>query len=72
MVSSSMVSLGAGSGIGRTRKKPSIIGNDVPSARTRRKDEVLPANKACDNVEKKNAERPKPDNTKPVVVVRFR
>jgi hypothetical protein len=66
-----MISEG-GSGMGRTKKKPRIIGSDVPRARRRRKYEVFPPKRACPTAEKKNAERPKPDNTKLVVVDRCR
>jgi hypothetical protein len=58
--------------MGQTKKKPRIIGSDVPKARRRRKDEVSPPKRACPTAEKKNAERPKPDNTKLVVVDLFR
>ena len=58
----------AGSGIGRTRKNPIIIGNEVPKANTSRKEEVFPRNMVWDMVEKKKADRPKPDRTIPVVV----
>ena len=48
-----------------------IIGIDVPSARRRRNDDVSPGNKTCARVEKKNADRPKPDMTSPVVEARY-
>ena len=57
-----------GSGIVRTRKNPIIIGKDVPRAKSSRKEDVLPRNMVCEMVEKKNADRPKPDMTIPVVV----
>ena len=57
--------------MGRTRKKPRTIGSDVPNARRRRKDEVLPAYAMCDNVENRKAERPNPDNTTPVADPRY-
>lgn len=60
----------SGSGIGRMKNQPTIIGRDVPIASIRRKSEVFPGNKPCAIVENKNAESPKPDNTNPVVVVR--
>ena len=40
----------------------------MPRARTRRKDDVLERNIVCDMVEKKKADRPKPDRTIPVAV----
>ena len=67
--SSSPSSFSCGKGIGRTKKKPMIIGADVPRARSRRKEDVSPGKK-CETVEKKNADRPKPDMTSPVVEAR--
>jgi hypothetical protein len=60
-----------GSGIGRTRKNPSIMGVAVPRERRSKNDEVFPANAMLDIVENKNAERPKPETTMPVVVARW-
>jgi len=39
----------------------------VPRAKTRKKEEVSPGKKKCAMLEKKNAERPKPEITSPVV-----
>jgi hypothetical protein len=44
-----------------------IIGMDVPSAKTRKKDDVSPGKNRCAMLEKKKAERPKPEMTRPVV-----
>src|ERR1700733_15208782 len=44
------------------------MGKAVPSARTRRKEDVLSWNMVCDIVEKKKADRPKPDKTIAIVV----
>jgi hypothetical protein len=44
------------------------MGKEVPSARMRRKEDVSPWNIVCDKVEKKKADKPKPDSTIPVVV----
>jgi len=44
------------------------MGKAVPSARTRRKEDVLSWSMVCDIVEKKKADRPKPDKTIAVVV----
>ena len=51
--------------------KPIIIGTAVPRARRRRREEVSPLKKRRAMVEKKNADRPKPDITIPFVVARF-
>jgi len=48
------------------------MGNAVPTARRRRNEEVLPANAMCDMVEKRKAERPKPDMTIPVAEPRYK
>jgi hypothetical protein len=53
------------------KKKPTIIGIDVPRARSRRKEDVSPGKKTCVTVEKKKADRPKPDMTSPVVEARY-
>ena len=58
-----------GSGIGRMKNHPKIIGNEVPIAKTRRKSEVFPGKTECAIVENKKAESPKPDNTNPVKLV---
>jgi hypothetical protein len=60
-----------GSGIGRTKKNPSIIGVAEPRESRSKNNEVFPANAILDNVENKNAERPKPEITMPVVVARW-
>lgn len=52
------------------KKKPMIIWVDVPSARRRRKEDASPGKK-CAMVEKRNADRPKPDMTIPVVEARY-
>ena len=52
------------------KKKPSIIGSDVPRASTRRKSDVFPGNRTCEIVEKKNADSPDPDTTTPTTVER--
>jgi len=44
-----------------------IIGNDVPRAKTTKKSDVFPAKNHREMVEKKNADKPKPDITRPVV-----
>jgi len=51
-------------------KNPRITGSDVPRERKSRKDEVFPGKNQCDRLEKKNAESPKPERTKPTVVAR--
>jgi hypothetical protein len=53
-----------------TKKNPKIIGIEVPSARTSRKSDVLPGKRVCERDEKKNAESPKPDMTRPTVTAR--
>jgi hypothetical protein len=40
----------------------------VPRARRRRNEDVFSRNIVCDRVEKKKADRPKPDKTIPVAV----
>lgn len=50
------------------KKKPSIMGRAVPTAKSRRKDDVFPAKKEREIDEKRNAERPKPEMTSPVVI----
>ena len=44
-----------------------IIGMDVPRAKTRKKDDVSPGKNRCAMLEKKKADRPKPEMTRPVV-----
>jgi hypothetical protein len=56
--------------MGRTRKKPMIIGSEVPRASTIRKADVFPANNKWDMLEKKKADNPKPLMTRPVVDAR--
>jgi hypothetical protein len=46
------------------------MGSDVPRERSSRKDETLSANAICAIMEKKNADRPNPDITRPVEVAR--
>lgn len=46
------------------------MGIEVARERRSRRADVSPGNKMCAIVEKKNAERPKPDRTRPVVVAR--
>lgn len=58
-----------GSGIGRMKNHPKIMGSEVPIAKTRRKSEVFPGKTECAIVENKKAESPKPDNTRPVKLV---
>ena len=60
-----------GSGMGRTRKMPMIIGKAVPSASMRRNVEVSPGKNTWERVEKRKAERPNPERTRPTVVARF-
>lgn len=43
----------------------------VPNDSRSRNDDVSPGNRTCASVEKKNAERPKPESTIPVVVARY-
>lgn len=58
--------------MGRTRKKPRIIGSDVPIANRSRKDDVSPAKNAWEMVENKKADRPKPEITSPLADARMR
>lgn len=58
----------AGSGMGRMKKNPRIMGNAVPKERSKRNADVSPANAKWAIVENRNADRPNPDNTIPVVV----
>lgn len=58
--------------MGRTRNKPRIMGAAVPTARIKRNADVFPAKNERDIVEKRNAERPKPDMTIPVVIPLFK
>ena len=46
-------------------------GTDVPKERRRRKSDVLPGKKRWAIEEKRNAESPNPDITRPVTVARF-
>ena len=59
-----------GKGIGFTKKKPKIMGKDVPIARTNRKDDVSPGNATWAKVENTNAESPNPERTRLVETVR--
>ena len=59
-------------GTGDTQKKPKTMGIEVPRARSNSKEDVFPGKRMCDSVEKKNADRPKPEITMPVVVARCR
>jgi len=60
-----------GRGIIRTKKNPKIMGIDVPSPSTSRKSDVLPGKSVCEIDEKKNAESPNPDMTRPTVTARY-
>jgi hypothetical protein len=46
------------------------MGIVVPRARTKRKSDVFPGKSVCAIVEKKNADNPNPDTTRPVTVAR--
>ena len=59
-----------GKGTVRMNRMPMSIGNEVPRARRRSIADVFPGKSECARVEKKTAERPKPDMTIPVVVAR--
>jgi hypothetical protein len=59
-----------GRGIRRTKKKPKIIGIEVPSPSTSKKSDVLPGKSMCEMEEKKNADSPKPDMTRPTGIAR--
>lgn len=50
------------------RKKPRIIGEAVPTAKRKRKDDVFPAKNEREMVENRKAERPNPEITSPVVM----
>ena len=56
--------------MGRMKKKPRIMGSAVPTASMSRKSDVLPGKSVCAIVEKRNAERPKPEMTIPFAVAR--
>ena len=58
--------------MGRTRRKPRIIGSAVPIASRSRKDDVLPAKNAWEMVENKKADRPKPEITSPLADARYK
>ena len=60
-----------GSGTGVIKTNPRTMGMDVPSARTRRNSDVSPGKSRYDMLEKKKAERPKPDMTIPTAVARY-
>jgi hypothetical protein len=60
------------SGATQTKKKPGINESEVPRARSSKKDDMLPENAAWMMTEKKNIDRPNPDNTIPVEVARYR
>jgi hypothetical protein len=62
--------LDGGKGIGRTRKNPNIIGSAVPSERMSKKWDASPGKNIREIVEKRKAERPKPERTRPTVVAR--
>jgi hypothetical protein len=47
-----------------------IMGNDVPMASDKRKEDVLPANAAWAKAEKRKADSPKPEITIELVVPR--
>jgi hypothetical protein len=57
--------------MGRTRKKPRIIGSAVPIANSSRKDDVSPAKNAWEMVENKKADRPRPEITSPLADARY-
>ena len=57
----------SGRGIGRTKKKPIIIGSEVPKDKSKRNSDVSPGYAMCAMVENKNADKPKPERTRPVV-----
>lgn len=48
-----------------------MTGNEVPSERKRRRDDVFPGKNERARAEKKNADRPNPERTKPTVVARW-
>ena len=47
-----------------------MTGKEVPSERRRRREDVFPGKNTCASEEKKKAESPKPESTKPTVVAR--
>jgi hypothetical protein len=49
---------------------PMMMGREVPSDRKRRKDEVLSGKNQRARAEKKKADKPNPESTKPTVVAR--
>ena len=59
-----------GRGTGLTMNRPISIGVAVPMARVSSKADVFPGKSVCASREKKKAESPKPDMTRPVVVAR--
>ena len=60
-----------GGGIGLTKKNPRIIGREVPKASMSRNSEVFPGKSVCAMVEKRKADRPKPEITIPFAVARY-
>ena len=56
--------------MGRRRKKPRTIGSEVPIASTSKNSEVFPGKMTCAIEENRNAERPNPEMTMPLVVAR--
>jgi len=52
------------------KKKPNIIGKEDPNERRRRNGDALPAKNIWEIVEKRKADSPKPDITRPVVDAR--
>jgi len=61
-----------GRGMGRTRKKPRIIGSAVPIANRSRKDDVSPAKNTWEMVENRKADRPRPEITSPLADARYK
>ena len=59
-----------GRGMIRMRKKPAIMGSDVPRESRRRNEEIFSANATCAMTENINADNPNPDTTRPVAVAR--
>jgi hypothetical protein len=54
--------------MGRTSQRPISMGKEVPTARRRINAEVSSWKKVWARVEKKKAERPKPERTRPFTV----
>ena len=57
--------------MGRMRKNPIIMGMVVPTERRRRNEDVFPGKNQRERFEKRKAERPKPDMTRPAAVARW-